>query len=128
MINLHYMPAPFIGKYSELYRSGIASEVNERVKELVADEPDVMIFITGDYNTARNSDIFELMYENGHLETSYLLTEDTNLTSDNKQRWIDHISVTKDNVEVVLNRSINTIGTEYMSDHTPCFSDVKRKK
>ena len=128
MINLHYMPAPFIGKYSELYRSGIASEVNERVKELVADEPDVMIFITGDYNTARNSDIFELMYENGHLETSYLLTEDTNLTSDNMQRWIDHISVTKDNVEVVLNRSINTIGTEYMSDHVPCFSDIKRKK
>ena len=120
-------PAPFLERYGDLYRYGIATEVNEKVKKIIEVDPSAMIAITGDYNTEYGSDVFELMYENGYLETSYLLTKDTNLTPVQQAKWIDHISVTKSNVNVVTHRSIDGVGTDFMSDHTPCFSDLRRK-
>ena len=127
LLNLHYMPSSFVEQNGELYRYGIATEVNKKVKEIIAADPSAMIAITGDYNTDYGSDVFELMYENGRLETSYLLTKDTNLTPVQQAKWIDHISVTKSNVSVITHRSIDGVGTDYMSDHTPCFSDLRRK-
>ena len=133
LINLHYMPAHFLDKegyglaFGELYRRDMAGYVSEEVKRIIAEDPDAMIAITGDYNSDRRNDVFEAMYENGYLETSSMLTEDTNMTLDWKLSTVDHISVTKDNTEVVLHRHMNTIGGEFMSDHYYAFCDLRPK-
>ena len=131
LLNLHYMPSGFVGQgsyepYGDLYRNDMAGYVSDEVERIVAADPDAMIAITGDYNAHRESDVFEIMYRNGFLETSKLLTQDINMVGWLKQS-IDHISVTKEHTEVVLHRQIETFGSAFMSDHQYQFCDLRRK-
>ena len=85
----------------------------------------IPVIVTGDYNASRSSDVFDVMLEGLTMETSYLVTEDTNMTP--TTHCIDHITVTTDTFEVLRHRWLNYYSTDYSSDHTPYYADLRLK-
>ena len=122
MCNLHYCGdvATYPG-----FRNEVADELNRKIKSMQTRYSNIPVVVTGDYNASRSSDVFDVMLEGLTMETSYLVTEDTNMTP--TTHCIDHITVTTDTFEVLRHRWLNYFSTDYSSDHTPYYADLKFK-
>ncbi|MBE6546679.1 MAG: hypothetical protein E7668_04480 [Ruminococcaceae bacterium] len=129
MMNLHYVPASFVGRgvtWDE-YRNPLAEELNGFIRSMLEKNPDIPIAVTGDYNTRRDSELYEIMVKELPMEEAALLTEDSNMTEEQKRNWaVDHISVSHNNVAVVAQRQLDYYPKKTLSDHWHYFADLRK--
>lgn len=130
VMNLHYTVAHFMKvdpSWGEFHIQ-LAEEINRFIRKQLCDNKDVPIVITGDYNTGRDTELYEAMINGLLMEDAPLLTEDSNMTYEQKRHpWLlDHITVTRDTVDVVRHRKLDCYPTMYMSDHPYYFADIRK--
>ncbi len=121
IINLHY---PISSMTTERDKAG--KEVNAEFKRLKELYPDIPISITGDFNAAYSTPLFNLTVgakEDGtadtDLKTSYMAT-----TNKNGPASIDHILVEDDDVTVFNYRVLGDAYIRKTSDHSPVVADI----
>ena len=129
VMNLHYVPAPFVGRgvtWDE-YRNPLAEELNGFIRSMLQKDPTVPIAVTGDYNTRRDSELYEIMVKDLPMEEAALLTENSNMTEEQKRNWaVDHISVSYENVTVVGQRQLDYYPKKTLSDHWHYIADLRK--
>ena len=119
VMNLHY---PTSGNVAGRELAGKA--VNEEFKRLKELYPDVPISITGDFNAALGSDLYNLTVAGTDLKIAYMATTDYGTS----KAEIDHILIENDDVTVYNYRMVEN-GYIYMtSDHRPVVTDVSLQK
>ncbi len=130
VMNLHYVPAPFVGRgvtWDE-FRNPLAEELNGFMRSMLEKNPAIPIAVTGDYNTKRDSELYEIMVKDLPMEEAALLTADSNMTEEEKRNWaVDHISVSYENVAVVAQRQLDYYPKKTLSDHWHYVADLRKK-
>lgn len=130
VMNLHYT----LPNYASIdvswgeYRNALAEELNDTVRRQLIEAPNVPIVITGDYNTGRYTELYEIMVNDLPIEDAPLLTENTNYTYEKVQHpsYIDHISVSRELVDVICHRCLDYNPYVALSDHSYYFADIRK--
>ena len=115
IINLHYPTSK-----NAALQTKAAGELNELFKSLKEQYPTVPISVTGDYNTAYGSAVYNASVADTDLKTSFLATRDKSQA----QASIDHILVEDDDVTVFAYRVVDNGHIYKTSDHRPVFADI----
>ncbi|MBE6547229.1 MAG: hypothetical protein E7668_07350 [Ruminococcaceae bacterium] len=130
VMNLHYTVGHFMSvdpSWIE-FHTGLASEINRQIGKQLTESPDTPIAITGDYNTGRDTELYETMIKELPMEDAPLLTENSNMTVEQMRNpwYLDHITVTKELVEVVSHRRLDYYPDRALSDHPFYFTDLRK--
>ena len=129
VMNLHYtLPnyASIDASWGE-YRNALAEELNATIRKQLTEHPNVPIAITGDYNAGRYTELYEIMVKELPMEDASLLTENTNYTNEQVRApsYIDHITVSRELVDVVCHRCLDYNPYMALSDHSYFFVDLR---
>jgi len=109
-------------------RYPLAEEINRMIRRQLYERPKVPIAITGDYNTGRDSELYEMMIKDLPMEDAPLLTEDRNMSEEEARRQIDHITVTKDLIDIYDYRKLDYYPDHAVSDHPYFMVDIRYHK
>ena len=124
LANLHYVPLSFVERgvsWAE-YRVPLAENLNAFIKAQLASNPNVPVFVTGDYNGKPGSDVYEAQIAGIAMNSTYKLATDSNSGD-----CIDNICVTTELVDVLHHKMAIDSNRGFMSDHAYHFADVKKK-
>lgn len=132
VMNLHYTVMHFMSvdpSWGEFHIQ-LAEEINKTVRKKLCDNKDVPIVITGDYNTGRDTELYEAMIKGLPMEDAPLLTQNSNMTEEQKRHpWtLDHITVTRKSVDVICHRKLDYYPNMFLSDHPYYFADIRKIK
>ena len=124
LANLHYVPLSFVerGKGWAEYRVPLAEEVNAFIKAQLRANPNVPVFVTGDYNCNPGGDVYSAQVEGIAMDSTYHLTTDNNASN-----TIDNICVTTEHVDVLVHRVNQDANRSFLSDHAYHFADIRLK-
>ncbi len=107
-------------------RSGQAAELTAAVNDLVS-RYSLPLISTGDFNSVADQDYFAFYLQNTKQNNSRD-TANTVMFDESSDRVIDHVTYTKENLEAVFYRRVDTPVTTKASDHDPVYTDFKFKK
>lgn len=129
VMNLHYT----LPNYEDIdltwgeFRNDLAKEINAFARKHIADNPETPIVITGDYNTHRDSELYNTMVKDIQMESAGLVTDNSNMSEHHNRSTLDHITITTDLVDIVCHRCLDYYPNRAMSDHHYYFADLRKK-
>lgn len=106
-------------------RAKQATELTTAVNDLIA-KYSLPLISTGDFNCVEDQDYFA-RYIQDTDQCNSRATAGTVMFDESNDRVIDHITYTKENLEAVFYRRVDTPATAKASDHDPAYTDIKFK-